>query len=66
MQGLLVLICGGVLSVVLVAMLYGDRFSLAGLFDGQWLSPVSQILSSAWSELLSGFDRCLSFAVAHR
>ncbi|MCA9061358.1 MAG: DUF11 domain-containing protein, partial [Planctomycetaceae bacterium] len=65
MQGLLVLICGGLLSVVLVAMLYGDRFSLVGLFDGRWMSPITQLISNAWVELLLGVDRTVSFVAEH-
>lgn len=56
---------GGVLCLMFLGMLYGDRFSLVGLFDGRWLNPLARVVSEAWEEFLRGLDDALAFVAEH-
>jgi len=52
---------GCVLCLMFLGMLYGERFSLVGLFDGRWLEPVARLFGDAWAELARGIDDVVEF-----
>jgi hypothetical protein len=56
---------GCVLCLMFLGMLYGERFSLLGLFDGRWLAPVARVFGDTWTELCRGLDDVLEFVTEH-
>jgi hypothetical protein len=56
---------GCVLCLMFLGMLYGERFSLLGLFDGRWMAPVARIFGDAWTELARGLDDVFEFVTSN-
>lgn len=58
-------IFGCLLSVMFLGMIYGERLSLNGMFEGRWLNPLSQSFAQVWSELCQGMDLFAQFVSDH-
>ena len=65
MESALLFIFMGILSVMFLGMLYGDRLSMMGLFDGDWLSPIGTVSARLWSGLCQSVDEGIEFVLAH-
>ena len=65
MESALILFFMGVMSLMLLGMLYGERLSMLAVFDGDWLGPISAIFEKLWGGLVQGFDETLEFVLAH-
>ncbi len=65
MESLILFIFGCIASLMFLGMLYGDRLNMIGLFDGEWLSPVSSIIAGLWTSVCEGVDRGIEFVLAH-
>ena len=65
MESALILFFMGVMSLMLLGMLYGERLSMLAVFDGDWLGPISSIFEKLWGGLVQGFDETLEFVLAH-
>lgn len=65
MESALILFFMGVMSLMLLGMLYGERLSVLAVFDGDWLGPISSIFEKLWGGLVQGFDETLEFVLAH-
>ena len=48
-----------------LGMLYGDRLSMIGLFDGEWLGPVSGLFSKLVADFVEAADESIEFLLAH-
>lgn len=55
----------GVLSLMLLGMIYGEKFSLNGLIEGRWLNPLGHTFSRFWSDLCQALDLTLQFVSDH-
>ncbi|MFO1000271.1 MAG: hypothetical protein U0936_08030 [Planctomycetaceae bacterium] len=65
MESALILFFMGVMSLMLLGMLYGERLSMLAIFDGDWLGPIGSVFEKLWSGLVQGFDESLEFVLAH-
>ena len=65
MGSVLLFIFGAIVSVMFLGMLWGDRLSLVGLFDGDWLSPAANLTSKLWVGLCDAVDSAIEFVMAH-
>ena len=65
MESALILFFMGVMSLMLLGMLYGERLSMLAVFDGDWVGPISSIFEKLWGGLVQGFDETLEFVLAH-
>ena len=65
MESALILFFMGVMSLMLLGMLYGERLSMLAVFDGDWLGPISAIFEKLLGGLVQGFDETLEFVLAH-
>ena len=65
MGSVLLFIFGAIVSVMFLGMLWGDRLSLVGLFDGDWLSPAANLTSRLWAGLCDAVDSSIEFVMAH-
>ncbi len=54
-----------ILGIMFIGMLYGERLSLLGLTDGEWLSPVSVLFSKLWSTVCEAVDEGVGFVLVH-
>ena len=48
MESILVLVFISILALMVVGVLYGERLSLLGLFDGEWFSPIGVLAAKIW------------------
>ena len=65
MESALILFFMGVMSLMLLGMLYGERLSMLAIFDGDWLGPIGSVFERLWSGIVQGFDESLEFVLAH-
>ena len=65
MESALILFFMGVMSLMLLGMLYGERLSMLAIFDGDWLGPIGSVFERLWNGLVQGFDETLEFILAH-
>jgi hypothetical protein len=65
MESALILFFMGIMSLMLLGMLYGERLSMLAIFDGDWLGPIGSVFERLWSGVVQGFDESLEFVLAH-
>lgn len=65
MGSVILFIFGCILCLMFLGMLYGDRLSMIGLFDGDWLGPVSGLFSRLVANFLQAADESIEFVLAH-
>ncbi|HQX53270.1 MAG TPA: CARDB domain-containing protein [Planctomycetaceae bacterium] len=54
-----------VTSLMFLGMLWGDRLSLSGLFEVNWLGPIGGLLDAIWRLCSEFLDFTVEFVVAH-
>lgn len=65
MGSVILFIFGCILCLMFLGMLYGDRLSMIGLFDGEWLGPVSGLFSKLVADFVEAADESIEFLLAH-
>lgn len=65
MESVLLFIFGCMLCLMFLGMLYGERLTMFGMFDGEWLSPVGNVFERLWAGLCQGVDEAIEFILAH-
>lgn len=65
MESVLLLIFGGMICTMLLGMLYGERLSLIGLFDGEWFAPFGVVAQRMWDGFWEAVDQSLEFVLLH-
>lgn len=53
------------LSLMFLAMLFGDRLSLFGIVDGHWLMAPAELISRFWDMVCEATDRIWCFVFDH-
>ncbi|MEZ6061668.1 MAG: hypothetical protein R3C19_15075 [Planctomycetaceae bacterium] len=53
------------LSLIFLAMVYGEKLSVVEFFDGRWLTATSEMLEESWFRLCEGLDDVRSFISEH-
>lgn len=56
-----VLVCVMLLSLVFLAMIFGDKLSLLGLVDRKWISAPFEAMAGLWLQLCDDLDRAWCF-----
>ena len=54
-----------VLCLMFLAMLFGEKLSLAGIFDGRWITWCCSLVADLWDQICEDLDRCWCFIVDH-
>lgn len=65
MESVLLFVFGCMLCLMFLGMLYGERLSMIGMFDGEWLRPVGEVLSRSWDGLCEAVDVTIEFILDH-
>lgn len=55
----------GILCLMFLGMIYGEKNNILGMLEGRFLEPVRRFLSGAWNELCRAFDLSLLFVTEH-
>ena len=54
-----------IISLMFLAMIFGDRLSLFGLADGQWLTAPFDLATRFWDMVCEAADRIWCFVYDH-
>ena len=54
-----------VLCLMFLAMIFGEKLSLAGIFDGRWITWCCSLVADLWDQICEDLDRCWCFVVDH-
>ncbi len=65
MESVLLFIFMAIIALMFLGMLYGERLSMLGLFDGEWFAPLGSLFSRFWSAFFLGVDEGIEFILAH-
>lgn len=65
MESILLFVFGSMLCLMFLGVLYGERLSLLGLFDGEWFSPIGVLAAKIWDGLCEAVDASIEFVLAH-